>query len=193
MSPRHRIAVVGSCLWLLGACAVSTQGDAIAVADTDVPFALLEAEDTTTDSSDRVGVVSAPVYLARDDLLVRSERPLSDRRATTVLTSLAAPLTETETAAGLRSLLITDGGNPLAAVGGGSEIVTVDLSESFAELDANSQLLAIGQVVLSLTSQPGVEGVAFTLVGAATEVPRSDGTPSADAVSRTDYISLIGA
>ena len=70
-------------------------------------------------------------------------------------------------------------------------VAQVDLAAEFAELGSDRQLLAIAQLVLTLTSRPGVGQVAFTLDTAPIDVPRADGTITSDPVTRADYASML--
>jgi len=69
----------------------------------------------------------------------------------------------------------------------------VDLTDDFAALAGQDQLLAIAQLALSLTGQAGVGRVAFTLGGDRIEVPRGDGSLTSGSVSRDAYLTLLGA
>lgn len=68
-------------------------------------------------------------------------------------------------------------------------VVTVELRD----LDDPDQVLAVGQVVLTLTSLPGVDAVRFTSRGAPVEVPLPDGTLVARDLTEGDYESLLDA
>jgi spore germination protein GerM len=69
-------------------------------------------------------------------------------------------------------------------------VVTVDLTPAFSGLPSSEQLLAVGQIVGSLTSLPGVGLVSFRLDGEQRDVPVGDGSQSQGPVSRDDYASL---
>ena len=68
-------------------------------------------------------------------------------------------------------------------------VVTVELRD----LDDPDQVLAIGQIVLTLTSLPGVDAVRFTRRGAPVEVPLPDGTLVARDLTAADYELLLDA
>jgi spore germination protein GerM len=50
----------------------------------------------------------------------------------------------------------------------------------------DEQLLALGQLVFTLTDQPGIGGVEFSLEGEPVDVPLADGTTQDGPVSRDD-------
>ena len=69
-------------------------------------------------------------------------------------------------------------------------IAEVDLSSSFGDIRSGDQILALGQIVYTLTGQPGIGGVRFTVEGEPVTVPLSDGTLSDDPLSRDDFKAL---
>jgi spore germination protein GerM len=66
-----------------------------------------------------------------------------------------------------------------------------DLQPALSNLGGTEQLLAIAQLVCTLTHRPGVGLVSFTLDGAPVDVPRGDGSLTAGPVSRDDYADLL--
>lgn len=76
-----------------------------------------------------------------------------------------------------------------AALAGG--IARVDLRLDISSLGGDDQLLAVAQIVCTLTGRPGVGQVSFTLEGTHVDVPRGDGSLVADPLSRDDYSSLL--
>jgi spore germination protein GerM len=65
--------------------------------------------------------------------------------------------------------------------------VTIDLSGDPAGLTAAESPLTIGQIVLSLTSLPGVERVQFTRDHQPIEVPLVDGSLTSRPLAGVDY------
>ncbi len=68
----------------------------------------------------------------------------------------------------------------------------VDLLSAISALAGDEQLLAVAELVCTLTGRPGVGRVSFTLNGAPVDVPRGDGSLTARPVSRDDYRVLLG-
>ncbi len=93
-----------------------------------------------------------------------------------------------ETAAGLRSALPDK--DTFGRVSLASGTARVDLGRPFTSLSSSDQIVALGQLVYTLTARPGVGLVRFTLLGAPTEVPRADGSLTAARVSRDDYLAI---
>ncbi|MHB1139434.1 MAG: GerMN domain-containing protein, partial [Microthrixaceae bacterium] len=70
-------------------------------------------------------------------------------------------------------------------------LVTVELTDAFSDAAGSDQVLALGQIVATLTSVPGVTEVEFLRGGEALEVPVPDGSLVRRPVFRSDYASLL--
>ena len=70
-------------------------------------------------------------------------------------------------------------------------VAHVDVLPSISTLGGDEQLLAVAQLVCTLTGLPGVGLVAFTLDGSPVAVPRGDGSLTNGPVSRDDYDDLL--
>jgi spore germination protein GerM len=103
---------------------------------------------------------------------------------------LAGPSSEELGAQGLRSA-IPEGAIISTDVRGG--VALVDLDPSFVAIPTGDQILAVGQLVLTLTGLPGVGQVRFAVDGATVQVPRADGSQAEGAVARDDYLPLTQA
>ena len=114
-------------------------------------------------------------------------------------TSLDAPITPAGAVAALAEAPRSGSGGRRTAVTGdligkvevSGGIATVDLRPAISDLGADEQLLAVAQLVCTLTNRPGVGPVAFTLDGAPVDVPRADGSLTSGVVSRDDYADLL--
>ena len=74
---------------------------------------------------------------------------------------------------GLRSTLPDESRFPDVSVSRGT--ATVDLGRRFTALSGEDQVIALAQLVYTITGQPGIGLVRFTLDGRPTEVPRANG------------------
>ncbi len=172
----------------VSACGVPSHDTATKANPKDVPFGLLN-ENSGVDPINQFGDRDVVVFLAKNGRLVRAGRkirpPVTIER---LLDRLARGPTRAEVAAGTRSAL-PDGESFQSKdpVGG---TVTVDLSAPFAALSGNDQILALAQIVFTLTARPGIGQVQFTLGGAATDIPRANGSLTPSPVSRDDYAPL---
>jgi spore germination protein GerM len=172
------------------ACAVSTQDHAGVASEDAVPFALLDGDAPSLVPTTVAGPVAEEVQLwfVRDGRLVLVVRPLDapvdPEDAVAALASPPTDAPETLRTAVPDPQVIRD-----ITVAAG--VARVDLAASIAELGGDDQLLAVAQIVCTLTALPGVGQVAFALEGLPTEVPRGDGSVVSQPVSRDDYAPLL--
>jgi len=173
----------------LAGCGVPTSDSADRARPDDVPFDLLQSEPPAGSSDTPTGTpVEIYLYDSTTARLVRTVSTLDDPSVENVLRRLqdAAPAED-------RAL---PSGNPL----GDAEVIrsaeltrgvaTVDLDESFRQLSGTSQLVALAEIVYTATARPGVGQVSFTIDGQAVDVTRSDGSLSAQPLTRRDYASV---
>ena len=202
-SRNHRRTLVASAVTVLTvtACTASVDEQARVIDDAEVPFELLvpatPADDTTTTTAAPTGVVR-PVYLVAEDGLVAVERTLDDPSPEVLIAELVNGPSQTERDDGLSSPL-ADGGDDdvdeqlIAAVELARGVATVDLATGFTSLPSDRQVGAIAQIVLTLTAQPGIGQVAFTLEASPVDIPRADGTTTTDPLARSDYRDLLAS
>jgi spore germination protein GerM len=185
---RARVLVVLLLLVVLSACGVPTHGSASKVRSKDVPFGLL-AKDNGSSSSGDSGHEEALVYFAKNGRLVASSRRLAPPvTVQSVVKSLSNGPNQVEITAGLRSALPDQ--NSIRRISLSSGTARVDLGRPFTSLSSSDQIVALGQLVYTLTARPGVGLVRFTLLGQTTEVPRADGSLTPGRVSRDDYLAI---
>jgi hypothetical protein len=172
-----------------GACSVEAQDSARAVDDEAVPFGLLEADTPPLLPPTSGSSTGATVCFVEDDGLREVEVPL-ERGATPdeVVAALSRP--PADGGGALRTALGDP--SPVAGVAVAGGVAQVDLLPSLTALGSDEQLLAVAQLVCTLSARPGVGPVSFTLDGAPVEVPRGDGSVTSSPVSRDDYAELIG-
>jgi len=176
------LAAVGA-----AACGVPNDESANKLPTKDVPFGLLDQEAGSNNPNDS-GQEEALVYFAKNGRLVASSRRLKPPvSARSLVNSLSRGPTQVEIAAGLRSALPDDA---VRRVSISSGTARVDLARPFTELSSSDQIIALGQLVYTLTGQPGVGLVRFTLLDQPTEVPRADGSLTPGRVSRDDYAAI---
>lgn len=68
----------------------------------------------------------------------------------------------------------------------------VDVDPALVQLPGSEQVLAVGQIVLTLTDRPGIRSITFTSNGEPLSVPRADGSIIDGPARRVDFIDLIG-
>ena len=166
----------------VAACGVSTQGDATRIEPDAVPFGLLDDQPTTT--AVEAGR-TATVYLRTEDRLIAVDRSVpDDADLADLLEQVISGPTEVEESLGITSAVPA---GTIASVDTGGGIAEVDLASSFGDIRSRDQILALGQIVYTLTGQPGIGGVRFTVEGKDVTVPLSGGASSDEPLTRDDF------
>ena len=174
---------------LAAGCAVPAEDHAQRVRDEAVPFALLDPQAPPIVPS-ASGSSSEPVALCfvRDGrLVIVSDEIPAPADLGTALDALASPPAD---AGPLLRTALTEPSvvRDVRLLGG---IARVDLLPEVSALPADEQLLAVAQIVCTLTGRPGVGQVSFTLQGARLAVPKGDGSLVSSPVARDDYAGLM--
>lgn len=192
----RRIAVTVLALVLAGACGVPEEDEAVVARDDDVPFDLLAPSTTTTSTTSttvpevQVDRIVEVCLVQGDGGVVPIERTLTRRRTLEeVVEALRRGPTADEARFGLSSALPAPEALGSVSLSGG--MATVVLGEAFVQAPAPTQLVAIAQVVCTLTGQPGIGRVQFTYEGQPVQVPLPDGSLAGGSVSRDDYAALL--
>ncbi|MFZ2012719.1 MAG: GerMN domain-containing protein [Nocardioides sp.] len=183
-------------MMLLAGCGVPGAGHVRTVDADSVPYHLLEPDWSASVSTDSGSVprrVPVVFWLLADDHLVPATaggscRQPSVRVIRRLLAELAVGPTQEARASGRSSALPSSTGLRLLGFVGG--LAQVELDPSTA-ISADRLPLAVGQLVLSLTSSPGVRKVALFSSGEPVQVPLPGGALTTRAVSAEDYASLL--
>jgi spore germination protein GerM len=182
-----RVAATAVLVALGIGCGVPADGTATPRDPDDVRFGLLDPEPPAppvgAGSPISVYLVvdeDAPV-LAPVDRRVPAPVDLSER-----LLALVEGPTEAERQAGLTTAIPADV-DVIESVSVNGGIAEVELDAEFGSIPAEDQVIAIAQVVYTLTAAPGVGRVSFLVDGEPVDVPRGDGTLTSDSVSRDAY------
>lgn len=173
---------------VLVGCGFGPQRSAEVVDDDEVPFQLLDPEaPLLLPQADAPETESVSLCYLGDDQLVEVDdelhRPVDVDDVVAALTELPqdAP----------RPLRTALGGQFVEDVSVRSGIARVDLRAEVAAVGSDDQLLAVAQLVCTLTARPGIGLVSFSLAGSPVDVPRSDGSLTSSPVSRDDYRDLL--
>ena len=189
----RRAAVVLVLALAVVGCGVPDSSRPEVIQEREVPFQLLAptASVTSTTQPGSVATARATIYLIdADGHLVSAEREV--KFPATVGRSLEALLqgpTEDET--GRLSTSITSGTELLDLEGPTDGLVTVDLSEELLDITGRQQILALAQVVYTVTALPNVERVLFRIDGERREVPNGDGKLTSSPLGRGSYRALV--
>ncbi|MEZ5203015.1 MAG: GerMN domain-containing protein [Acidimicrobiales bacterium] len=179
------VAAIVALLAALAGCGIGAEPEANRIDPTNVPFGLLDAGPTTTlvDQGQ-----DATIYLVASDRLVPIGRTVPDGSTLADLVELVvAGPTSTERALGATTAVPA---GTVASVTQDDDLAEVELTTAFGEVRSEDQLLAIGQIVYTLTEAPGVTSVQFSLAGDPIGIPAADGTQRDGPVSRRDLGSV---
>ena len=143
--------------------------------------------DSGFDAPTTNGVAQSVIYLVDGDGLIAVPRDAS-REPEEALQQLIAGPTGEEARAGLRTAIpVNSVVHDLTFTDGDA---TVDVSAAFAGVGGREEILAVGQVVLTLTDA-GVERVTIRLEGLPVALPLPNGVLVTDPVTFADYRALV--
>jgi spore germination protein GerM len=173
-------------------------GDTIPTTSTSTtPPTSLEPTTTTTavDTATTIATEDVTLYFISGGQLKGYPRSLV-RPATTnaVLSALQEGKPPGDAGVGIRSAVPTKDQALLGVIDDGSGVATIHLPQGFFEqIPPEDQLLAIGQLVLTITEVRGIGQVLFVQDGAPKGVPRRSGgiTDGTEPVARRDYQDLL--
>lgn len=192
---RRHAAPLALLALLLAACGLPGDGSVRTVPDEDVPYRLLApaspagSPDGGADPADRSPAV---FWVMGDHLLpeVTTETCSEDEETLVrrLLSTLSAGPGDDARAAGRSSALPADLGLDVVGVGDGTAEVGI---EPGASIGADQLPIAVGQVVLTLTSAPTISSVVLVSDGARVQVPLLDGVLTEEPVTAADYAGLL--
>ena len=193
MRSRSLLALAAIALTLAG-CGIPSSNEASVVPNRNVPFRLTSptVPSVTTTTLLPAPTVAEPIYLAKsgDSLVVASRNVAVPAGLVAVVDALLAGPTAAETAQGLSSAIPPSVRLESASIDGAT--VTLVMSPSFSSISGANQVLAVGQLVLTVTRQPGVSSVAFMVGTSPVPVPTASGASTTAAVTALQYASRLG-
>jgi spore germination protein GerM len=183
------LAVVG-----LAACGVPGDSSPHELDAKSVPYGLLAptAENTTTTQPSAFTATSrVKIYLADADgklEAVTRQVTAPTTPAKAIVALLNGP--SKDEADKLHSAITTD--TKLLGIDGPADgLVTLDLSHHLLDITGRQQILALSQVVYTVTELPSVDRVLFQIDGENVEVPNGNGTLTASPLGRLSYSDLL--
>lgn len=181
--PCSPLLLLGLAVFLVG-CGVPVESEPQRL---DIESALpVEIEERSAE-----GVTMVTVHLVRNErLLARTRDMPGPPGLETVMSALLGGTTALEDREGLRTA-IPSGTRLLGARREGS-VASLDLSGEFVAVGGEEEILAVAQIVLTVTSLEGISAVLFELEGIPTGVPVAGGALSTDPVDAVDYAELVG-
>jgi spore germination protein GerM len=177
---------------VLAGCGVPVQDDPVPINPGAVPSQLRESTQPATPQPSATGKSALRISFVRNDQLVslRREAPAGSAadRLQAVLDDLLAGPTAVEQANGVTTALPPDVTLKVAEVRGTR--VVLELSGDTEGRSATENVLAVGQIVLSVTALPSVGEVTFSRDGVPVEALLADGALTTDPLTEADYESL---
>lgn len=171
------ILVLAGCVALSG-CGVSPQAE-------PVPFDAAAPTRTQAPEAPE-GSRTVTVYFIREDRLQPAARAASDTSVRGTLELLGAGPAPEETRTGVRTAIAPAS---IRSATEDADLVVIDVNRDFVETAGTDQLLAVAQIVWTVTEPDEARRVRLTNDGTPVEVPTDDGL-SADTVDRDDYDSV---
>ena len=178
-------AIATLAITLLTGCPLRAQ-------DHPVPVSQTTSQVVGTPTATEPRTESVTVYLIRKDRLVavvRSVEPSGDQ-LTRALRALARGVDATERDQELRTALPLDTPPPAWRVE--PDGLQLELPDTFDGLDSRDQVLAVAQLVYTVTENGGTDRVAFIRRDAPVDVPDASGRLLNRSVTRSDYAQLGG-
>lgn len=177
---------------LTAGCGLSGEDRDHPLAAADVPYDLLAPSTTTTTEPPATTTTlawRANLWFVISGRLEPIQRQLRTQpRVEQLLDLLLRGPGRTEPLLLRTSLAIDDATVPRPPAGG---VLTVDLADDFGARSSSEQILALGQLVFTLTEVPGVGRVVFRINGTELAVPLPDGRLAQGSVSRDDFAALV--
>jgi hypothetical protein len=169
-------------------CGVPEEG--LVPIDVDgLPAALREAASSTTVPAPAAPVVAELAWVRDRQLVVEQVPFFSPPSPSTVVSLLERGPIQTEPNAGLRSPL--GGAEVIRGAERMGRVAVVRVGSFPTDLPEADQVLGLGQLVISLTSLPDIDGVVLEADGEPVDVPLPDGSLVRRPLRRSDYEPLL--
>ena len=182
-------------LLLVSSCGLPGEGSVRTVEDDAVPYRLLDRGTPSPDTHQDDQLISVPLvfWLVDDEVLVPSAARVScdgqpEEIVDDLLDLLAAGPTGDARAAGRATAIPPESALELVEIRDGTAQVEFDPE---SEVSADRLPIAIGQVVLSVTSASGVDDVVLVSGGESVQLPLPGGALTPGPVTPLDYSSLV--
>lgn len=192
------LLAIGLTLLALAGCGMPPSGTSATIPPTQLPYALDQRTARPTAAAPLPTLSQGPaVWLVREDALVPVAAPRVVTESTdpkamadAMVARLANGPNETDLGAGYRTALSPTMTLRLLRVENG--VAVVELNPGDTGLGGASQLpLAAGQIVLTLTSVPGVDTVQFQHRDNPLSVPLPSGVLTTRQLTDDDYLPLV--
>lgn len=179
-----RLLSAGAALFVLTSCGLPTSSTPERIDPARVPYGLLQRHNTTP-SAPAAGPATT-VYLTDGNRLTAATRRVTGLNVPAeALRALLEGPTAPEAARGVVSDIPSQ--TRLLSLDLNGSVASVDLSDDFGTAGGSQQVLAVAQIVYTLTASRFIDAVTFSLAGKPIEVPDGSGSLSTAPRSRADY------
>jgi hypothetical protein len=189
----RRLTIVLAVVALLAACSsLEAQDTDSPIRNEQVPFDLLAASTTTTTMPPPTTTTTLPwrtnLWYVAGDRLVPAPRQLREQPEVAQVLRLLLRGPADDDLPLVRSALGVADASVAGPPAGGT--LTIDLVADFGARSSSEQILALGQLVFTVTEVPGVGRVVFRIGTTELAVPLPNGQLAQGSVSRDDYAVL---
>lgn len=187
-----RVFAVAVMIVLIAGCRVPDDSSPREIPASQVPFDLLTPSTSAPPATSPVPTVDGNVFMVSGDRLVAVPRSVP---APLSLGSLLAGLVQGPTRGELSRGYSTAVG-PQASVLSAQMVdssAVIEISDSFAGIGLQQQILGLAQIVFTASEFPGVQDVRIQINSQPATVPRGDGSVTSDPLTRSDYAALAPA
>ncbi len=174
---------------LIAGCGIGAESRAELLKRQAVPFGLLAPASSSTSAPSGKTPSLVTIYLQAGTRLVPASRqvpiPVTIDEA---LNELSHGPTAEESTFGIGSPVAA--ATPLDLKGEKDGVVSISVSPAFANMGGQDQIVAVAQIVFTVSSFPGVTGVLLLVGKQATQVPTGSGSLVQRPLTRSDYADL---
>lgn len=195
---RPRLSLVFALTVISAGCSIPADGSFQEIPDSEVPFELSvsqttlpEASATTLPGTDTSTEAIDAYFISNSRVLKIVRLVASPAGPDQALATLGSLDTQDPALAGLRTAIPRSFSASVSVERGVANVdSTRGLLDTLSPLD---QRLAVAQIVLTLTSRPGIGQVTFSVDGTPTDVPRGRGDLAGPLTPVTfdDYVNLV--
>jgi hypothetical protein len=165
----------------LTGCGIGAEDSARNIGPSRIPYPGIRSPATAVAGA---GAVVETLFMLKDNMLVTVDRRLpAEPTIDDLIHELLAGPTHDE-----RNIDIT---SIITGVQVKGTVATVELAANLNETGRTDEILAIAQIVCTLTARPYISGANFTRDGHRIGVPRADGSLSQGPLTIADYASLL--
>lgn len=180
----RRALLIAALALALAACGLPRASSPEQIDPASVPYGLLKSP-SGAPATPGVGPPTT-VYLVSGDRLVAVHRRVTGLNVPAEgLRALLEGPTSSESATGVVSDIPSQ--TRLISLDLNGAVAAVDLSDDFGAAGGSQQVLAVAQIVYTLTASKYIDAVTFSLAGKPVEVPDGSGSLSTAPRTRADY------